>query len=238
MKTKDPVNQPGLDVSLRIGETRLGMLKNWEWYDDPRRLLFSMARYKFVAKMFAGRTSVLEVGCGDAFCAPIVRQSVGKLTVVDFDETYIADAKARMKDRWTFDAQVVDILQQPLPGRHDGIYSLDMLEHIPQQEEDAVIGRIVDALEPHGAVIIGMPSLESQPYASEPSKAGHINCKTEPQLRDLMQRHFETVFMFAMNDEVVHTGYGPMAHYRLALACEARHRGPARSGAARSVPAA
>jgi hypothetical protein len=76
MKTKDPVNQPGLDVSLRIGETRLGLLKNWEWYDDPRRLLFSMARYKFVAKMLAGRKSVLEVGCGDAFCAPIVRQTV------------------------------------------------------------------------------------------------------------------------------------------------------------------
>ena len=72
MKTKDPVNQPGLDVSLGIGETRLGLLKNWEWYDDPRRLVFSMARYKFVAKMFAGRKSVLEFGCGDAFCAGFI----------------------------------------------------------------------------------------------------------------------------------------------------------------------
>jgi 2-polyprenyl-3-methyl-5-hydroxy-6-metoxy-1,4-benzoquinol methylase len=219
MKTKDPVNQPGLDVSLRIGETRLGLLKNWEWYDDPRRLLFSMARYKFVAKMLAGRKSVLEVGCGDAFCAPLVRQTVERLTVVDFDESYIADAKARMKDRWTFDAIVIDLMKDKLPGRYDGIYSLDVLEHIPQREEDEVIRRIIDALEPHGAVIIGMPSLESQEFASPPSKAGHINCKTESQLRALMQRHFENVFMFAMNDEVVHTGYGPMAHYRLALAC-------------------
>jgi 2-polyprenyl-3-methyl-5-hydroxy-6-metoxy-1,4-benzoquinol methylase len=219
MKTKDPVNQAGLDVSLAIGETRLGLLKNWEWYDDPRRLLFSMARSKFVAKMFAGRKSVLEFGCGDAFCAPIVKQTVEKLTVTDFDETYIADAKARMKDKWRFDAVVVDVTKQPLPGRHDGIYSLDVFEHIPQEDEDAVMRRIVEALEPVGAVIIGMPSLESQQYASPPSKAGHINCKTEPELRTLMQRHFENVFMFAMNDEVVHTGFGPMAHYRLALAC-------------------
>jgi hypothetical protein len=222
MKTKDPVNQPGLEVGLRIGETRLGLLKNWEWYDDPRRLVFSMARYKFVAKMFAGRASVLEVGCGDAFCAPIVRQAVGKLTVADFDESYIADAKARMKDRWIFDAVVVDITKSPLPGRYDGIYSLDVLEHIPRDEEERVMRRIVDAIEPHGAVIIGMPSLESQTYASPPSKAGHINCKTEPELRALMQDHFENVFMFAMNDEVVHTGFGPMAHYRLALACGPR----------------
>ena len=85
MKATDPVNQTGLDVSLQIGETKLGLLKNWEWYDDPRRLLFSMARSKFVAKMLAGRSRVLEIGCGDAFCAPIVRQSVSHLTVADFD---------------------------------------------------------------------------------------------------------------------------------------------------------
>jgi 2-polyprenyl-3-methyl-5-hydroxy-6-metoxy-1,4-benzoquinol methylase len=218
MKTRDTVNQPGLDVSQRIGETRFGLLKNWEWYDDPRRLLFSLARYKFVAKMFGGRKSVLELGCGDAFCAPVVRQSVEKLTVTDFDPLYIEDAKSRMNDRWTYEAIVVDIRTDPLPGRHDGIYSLDVLEHIPQSEEDFVIRRIIDALEPNGAVIIGMPSLESQAYASPPSKAGHINCKTEPELRSLMSRHFENVFMFGMNDEVVHTGYGPMAHYRLALA--------------------
>jgi 2-polyprenyl-3-methyl-5-hydroxy-6-metoxy-1,4-benzoquinol methylase len=222
MKTKDPVNQPGLDVSLRIGETRLGLLKNWEWYDDPRRLVFSMARYKFVAKLFAGRKNVLELGCGDAFCAPIVRQSVERLTVADFDETYIADAKSRMKDRWPFDAIVIDVMKDALPGRYDGIYSLDMLEHIPQAEEDQVLRGIVAALDPQGAVIIGMPSLESQQYASPPSKAGHINCKTEPELRALMQRYFNNVFMFAMNDEVVHTGFGPMAHYRLALACGPR----------------
>src|SRR5713101_4183682 len=224
MRPQDPVNQPGLDVSLRIGKTRLGLLKNWEWHDDPRRLLFSMARYKFVAKMFAGRKSVLEIGCGDAFCAPIVLQTVKKLTVTDFDAVYIEDAKARMREPWTFDAVVCDIGKEPLPGRHDGIFALDVLEHIPQSEEDSVMRCIVEALESHGAAIIGMPSLESQSFASPPSKAGHVNCKTESELRALMERHFENVFIFGMNDEVVHTGFGPMAHYRLALACGPRRR--------------
>jgi 2-polyprenyl-3-methyl-5-hydroxy-6-metoxy-1,4-benzoquinol methylase len=224
MQTQDPVNQPGLDVSLRIGETRLGLLKNWEWHDDPRRLLFSMARYKFVAKMFAGRKSVLEIGCGDAFCAPIVLQTVQKLTVTDFDSVYIADAKARMKEPWVFEAVVCDIGTERLPGRYDGIFALDVLEHIPDSDEDRVMDNIVDALEPHGAVIIGMPSLESQTYASPPSKAGHVNCKTEPEFHALIARHFENVFIFAMNDEVVHTGFGPMAHYRLAIACGPRRQ--------------
>jgi len=84
-----------------------------------------MARYKFVAKMFVGRTSVLEIGCGDAFCAPTVCQAVEKLTVTDFDPLYIEDAKSRMSERWRFDAVVIDIARDQLPGRFDGIYSLD-----------------------------------------------------------------------------------------------------------------
>ena len=116
MRTQDPVNQRGLDVSRRIGETRLGLLKNWEWHDDPRRLLFSLARYKFVAKMFAGRENVLELGCGDAFCAPIVKQTVKRLTVTDFDPLYIEDARSRMREPWVFEALVVDIRTSRLPG--------------------------------------------------------------------------------------------------------------------------
>ena len=223
MPTVDEVNKTSLAVSRKIGETRLGVLKNWEWHDDPRRLAISLSRYKFVAKMFKGRDSVLEVGCGDGFCAPIVRQEVKKLTITDVDRTYIDDIKARTKppehEKWPIEVVVVDIRVEDLPGKHDGIYALDVFEHIPASDEDAAMRRIIKALAPHGAVIIGMPSLESQQHASPQSKAGHINCKTEDQLRGFMQRHFDNVFIFAMNDEVVHTGFGPMAHYRLALAC-------------------
>ena len=67
-----------------------------------------------------------------------------------------------------------------------------------------------------------MPSLESQRYASPPSKAGHINCKQAGELKSLLERHFDNVFVFSMNDEVVHTGYYAMAHYYFALCCGRR----------------
>lgn len=220
--TKDPANQPGFAVQSRIGETRLGVLKNWEWYDDPKRLLFSMARYKFVSKMFAGRRNVLELGCGDGFNAPVVRQTVQALTIADFDPLFIEDARVRMRDRWPYDAVVLDVLRDELPGGFDGVYSLDMLEHISIADEDLVLRKIVGALTDDGAVIIGMPSLESQDYASAPSRAGHINCKSMPDFEALMRRHFHNVFMFSMNDELVHTGYHKMAHYLFALACQKR----------------
>jgi len=41
-------------------------------------------------------------------------------------------------------------------------------------------------------------------------------------LKKTMEKHFANVFMFSMNDEVVHTGYHKMAHYLLALCCTKR----------------
>jgi hypothetical protein len=40
-----------------------------------------------------------------------------------------------------------------------------------------------------------------------------VNLKHAGDLRDLMAQRFHNVFMFSMNDEVVHTGFSPMAHY-------------------------
>jgi len=62
-------------------------------------------------------------------------------------------------------------------------------------------------------LILGTPNLTSQVYASQPSKEGHVNCKSHDELRALMKKHFHVSLLFSMNDEVVHTGYGPMAHY-------------------------
>jgi hypothetical protein len=71
-------------------------------------------------------------------------------------------------------------------------------------------------------MVLGMPSLESQAYASPQSKAGHVNCKSGKDFKGLMQRYFDQVFLFSMNDEVVHTGFYPMAHYLIALCCGKR----------------
>ena len=44
------------------------------WHGDPKRLVFTLSRYKFVAKMLSGKNSVAEIGCGDGFGARIVKQ--------------------------------------------------------------------------------------------------------------------------------------------------------------------
>ena len=97
-----------------------------------------------------------------------------------------------------------------------------MLEHIEARDEDRFLRNTLGSLEDHGVLILGMPSLESQGYASPISKEGHVNCKSMPDFKQGMLRYFHNVFMFSMNDEVVHTGYHKMAHYLFALCCAKR----------------
>ena len=114
------------------------------WYDDPKRLTITLARYKFAAKMLSGRRHVLEVGCADAFATRIVRQEVGKLTATDLDPLFIDDAKSRMTERWSFDCIVHDMLSGPMPGSYDGVYALDVLEHIAPADEQIFLSNMLD----------------------------------------------------------------------------------------------
>lgn len=82
---------------------------------------------------------------------------------------------------------------------------------------------IVDCIDENGVLIIGTPSLQSQKYASPPSLEGHINCKDHTMLKALLSQYFHSVFLFSMNDEVVHTGFYPLAHYFLALCCNKKN---------------
>jgi SAM-dependent methyltransferase len=222
VSTREPQYQRTLDLARTEGLTTLGLMTNQAWSDDPRHLVFTLARYKFVAKMLSGKAHVLEVGCADAFGTRLVLQEVKRLTATDFDRIFVDDVLRRMDPRWEFACVQHDLLAGPLVGPFDAAYALDVIEHIPASEENLFVGNIVRSLAPAGVLILGSPSLESQAYASPPSKAGHVNCKTGSGLRALLERFFDNVFMFSMNDETVHTGYFPMAHYVIGIGCTRR----------------
>lgn len=200
------------------GIAKLGLMVNESWNNDPKRTLFTLSRYKFVSRMVQNRKKVLEVGCADAFGTRIVQQAVGSVTAIDIDPILIEDVKARMNQHWAFEVSVHNMLEGPVSGGpYDAAYALDVLEHIEASNEDVFLKNMVASLAETGIAILGMPSLESQVYASPQSKAGHVNCKSGKDFSEVLSRYFNAVFMFSMNDEVVHTGYYPMAHYLLAV---------------------
>lgn len=212
-KTKEPQYNVCIEFAEKQGLPRFGLMSGYVWHDDPKRLVFMLSRYKFVSKILAGKSNVLEVGCGDGFGGRIVRQNVDNLTGIDFDPVFIEGGKEIVDERWPMSLRVHDILDGPVDGCFDGIYSLDVMEHIPETREQEYIQNILHSLTADGTLIVGMPSRESQAYASPASKAGHINCKSGQELKTLFERNFNSVILFSMNDEVVHTGFHAMAHY-------------------------
>ena len=221
-QTREPQYQAIMDKHAAQGLTSFVLMNSQAWDDDPKRLTFTFSRYKFVAKMFSGFDNVLEIGCADAFASRIVKQEVKRLSVTDFDQLFVDDVNARMNEKWKFECFQHDLLSGPIAGNYDGIYALDVLEHIQPSDEAQFIKNAVASLGEHGSLIFGMPSLESQLYASPISKEGHVNCKSMPDFKKTMQEYFHTVFMFSMNDEVLHTGYHKMAQYLFAVCSDRR----------------
>lgn len=191
-------------------EHAAGGMSVWAYEDDPKRLAFTLARYKHVAKLLDGFGHVLEVGCADGFGSRIVRQHVRMLTAIDQDAESIAEAKRAMSHRWPITFVHGDICD--VQGFHDAVYALDVLEHI--KPDDDFLRTICEAAP---VAIIGTPSLESQPYASEMSRLGHVNCYSGSALRKRLLEFWDQVFILTMHDECLGTSFYPMAQYLLAL---------------------
>ena len=204
-------------LGLQLDSVRLGTNTSTIYQNDPKLLLFTLSRYKFVSKMFAGFENVLEVGCQEGFGAQIICKEVTAYLGVDFYLPHINSAKER-NTAPNAKYETYDMLNGPIERGFDGVFALDVLEHIVPEKEDLFLQNICGSLTPHGSVILGMPSFESQKYASKASKAGHVNCKNGENFKNLLKHYFHNCFLFSMNDEVLHTGFSPMSHYLFVLA--------------------
>lgn len=198
------------------GEFTLGSNTSRVLVEDPKLLLFTLSRYKFVSKMMAGFGSVLEVGCQEGWGMPLIAHTVEAVHGIDFYRPYIDSCVRRFngafdRENMTFEAH--DILDSPMARKFDGVFALDVLEHIAPSDEDRFMTNCTDSLKDDGTLILGMPSLASQKYASASSKAGHVNCKDGPEFANMAEQYFTNVFTMCMNDEVLHTGFFPMAQY-------------------------
>jgi cyclopropane fatty-acyl-phospholipid synthase-like methyltransferase len=218
-ETVEPQYQEIFEVEKKVGISSLGLMLNHVWQKDPKRLAFVLSRYKFVAKMLEGSSSVLEVGCGDGWASRIVRQSVGRLTISDFDPVFIDLYQKQESSLWPIEAMTHNMLEKPTETTYDAIYAIDVFEHISPTKEIDFLRNISSSLVDKGVLILGIPSLESQEYASEVSRLGHVNCKSGAEFRVLVGKFFHNVFLFSMNDEVVHTGFAKMANYLFVVCC-------------------
>ncbi len=203
----------------KVETARVTLGPQWSFalYDDPKRLSFVLARYKFAARMACRDRQILELGCNEGVGALVLAEFATSYTGVDYDKDAITAARSNWTDsKFTF---IHDDFLEKKFGDFDSVVSHDVIEHIQPRYENVFLETVCRNLIPGGVCVIGTPNKTAAAYASATSNAGHVNLYDHQRLRASMQRYFRTVFMFGMNDEVVHTGFPAMAHYLVAVGC-------------------
>jgi len=219
MKARD-VYHAGSDFQFEHSEIALGAPSSYSLTHDPKHLAFVLSRYKFCAKMLEGCATAMEIGAGDGIGMPIVAKAVGELHCVDWDERHQESIRRRLLPFFpNVHLHLHDINASDLGLEVDAAYWIDVIEHLDPADEATVMRRITACLSDQGVLITGTPNLYAAHLASPCSAVQHINLKSMASLRDLMRRYFRNVFMFGMNDEVLHTGYPAMCHYIWSVAC-------------------
>lgn len=206
-------------VKEMMGDSRvsLGPYLSYQFANTPRRVLYSMSYYKFASKMIGPGKRVLDIGCGEGLGTWLLAMECGRAKGIDTDPDLIKVGKKNWADP-KISFECCDFLTTK-QEKQDAIVGFDIIEHIMPANSSKFFEKIRDSLIPDGMVVIGTPNSTSEQYASEITKAGHVNLYSGERIEQEMGRYFSHVFIFGANDEVVHTGFLPMAHYLIAVAC-------------------
>src|SRR3990167_4003487 len=218
MKSAKNAYNEGTDYQFATTEIRLGPWTSYSLINDPKHMCFVLSRYKFCAKMLEGKKNIMEVGSGDGFGLPIIAQAAEHVYSVDWDKRLLDGNAKRLSHLKNVTYLHVDLNEGQPQIEVDAIFSIDVIEHLEPIKEAIFFENIVSCLKPQGVLITGTPNITASQYATPRSQVQHINLKSIQTLRELNEKYFENVFMFGMNDEVIHTGYAPMCHYIWSIA--------------------
>lgn len=196
----------------------LGKYFTYQVKHNLKHLFFTLARYKFASKMIGSdrEGGVLELGCSEGVGSLMLSQECGQVLGLDFDEESLKWAIENLSSE-QLQFKSGDFLNKKY-GDFSAVVSLDVIEHIKPEEEDAYIVTVTKNLREDGIAIIGTPNITASQYASKASEIGHINLYDHKRLKESFSKYFNNVMMFGMNDEMVHTGFLPMAHYLMVVA--------------------
>ena len=165
--------------------------------DDPKLLSFVLSRYKFCSKLLEGKEKVLEVGCGESFGSPLIKKVVKELYCCDYYEPVLNENRERFKNFSDIKFLKHDFNKQPLKKNFDAAYLLDVFEHVSPAKSINFIKNITMSLKKKSILIIGVPNITAEQYASPASKYNHINLMTQKTMRKKIGKFFNHIFFLA-----------------------------------------
>ena len=203
------------DVKAIHGTDRvvLGPSASYQWTHDPAHLAMALARYRAAAALIGDARRVFEFGCGEGIGAGILATGRTAYVGVDVDRDAIRVARSihGRREDMTFADMNTSV------ERFDAAVLIDVIEHIPASEEQAVMRGLKANLVADGILIVGTPSAAFDHLMSPSSKAGHVNTYTHVRLHALMSDHFRLVIMAGMQDTAIHFGHPDARHYHIAV---------------------
>ncbi len=166
-----------------LGDRRITLGRYYSyWFDrTPRRALYHLSYYKFASKMIGPGRRVLDIGCSEGIGTWLLAKECGFARGVDLDSEAIEIAKGNWNEP-AIEFACEDFLLAD-QGNFDALTSFDVIEHILPDHADSFLARAAGCLNHDGIAVIGTPSLEGQRYASEVSRAGHVNVYDGERLR-------------------------------------------------------
>ncbi|MBU1173412.1 MAG: class I SAM-dependent methyltransferase [Proteobacteria bacterium] len=206
--------QSVMDYIGEAKQLKLGTFFSHMMLNNPRWVLFTFARYKFASKMIGQSPllNILDLGCNAGYGTLLFTEYGHTVTGVDSDMDAIQWAKSNLGDKANF---IYEDFLGKCYGKFDAVVSLDVIEHIKDGRK--YFETVISNLKEDGFCIIGTINETFKPYASKIARLGHVNLFSAERLRDTARQYFKNVFLFGMNDEVVHTGLYPMCNYLFVL---------------------
>ena len=188
-------------------------------HKSPRRMLFALSYYKFALKLIGKNKKILDVGCNEGLGTFLLSKESRLVKGIDFDNEAISYAKENFSSKKLI-FSVQDVFNFKSDNQWDAVVSFDVIEHIFPHNAINFLSKISSFLKHDGIMIIGTPSFISQKFASKVTKEGHVNIYSHERLIIEMRKFFKFVFVFPAHDEIVHTGFLPLAHYYIVVGCK------------------
>ncbi len=195
----------------------LGKTASYWYRHAPRKMLDSLTYYKFAAKLIGKSKKVLDVGCGEGFGTFLLGKECGWSKGIDSDSAAITIGKNNFTEEVVQFAQE-DIFKSASGEKFDAVVSFSTIEHISSESTRSFWRILSQQLKPEGLVIVGTPSPSSQVFSS--TTKDPINPYTHDRLEAEISSHFEYVFPFGANGEVIHTSSLSSAQYYIVVGCK------------------
>ena len=153
----------------------------WNWQGRFAQTYFTFQFGAQIASQLrrplAGRTTVLDYGCGPGFLIPHLVRLGKKITATDFSVNAIAAANAAFKDLAGFHGAkvVADLLNTE--ARFDAAVSIEVIEHLNDAHLESFFENLRRLLRPEGTAIITTPNEEdlnlSMVYCADSNRVFH-----------------------------------------------------------------